>query len=130
MHEANGSELSAELLKSDTRGRVRVSAKRRGELLAEFERSGLSGARFASLHGINYQTFMGWRRKRPTAAPGMIKPPPADLGFREVLIAPVLQSSSTLEIELPGQIRLTIANREQAHLAAHLIRHLHGPESC
>lgn len=36
-----------ELLKQDTRGRVRVPRERREALLAEFARSGISGAKFA-----------------------------------------------------------------------------------
>ena len=37
------------LLKSDTLGRVRTPAERRERLLDEFERSGLSGQKFAEL---------------------------------------------------------------------------------
>ena len=44
----------AEIFKTDTRGRVRVSAERRAEVLDEFERSRLSGMRFAKLVRMNY----------------------------------------------------------------------------
>jgi DNA-binding transcriptional regulator/RsmH inhibitor MraZ len=47
----------AEVLKTDTRGRVRVPAERREALLDEFEKSGMSGAKFARLAGIHYATF-------------------------------------------------------------------------
>jgi len=40
-----------EVLKTDTRGRVRVPAERREALLDEFEKSGMSGAKFARLAG-------------------------------------------------------------------------------
>ena len=40
------------VLKSDTRGRVRVPVERREALLDEFERSGLSGLKFAALAGV------------------------------------------------------------------------------
>jgi len=52
MTSANGSE---EVLKQDTRGRVRVSGERRETVLDEFERlnEGLTGAKFARLAGIN-----------------------------------------------------------------------------
>jgi len=41
----------AEVLKTDTRGRVRVPVERREALLDEFEKSGMSGAKFARLAG-------------------------------------------------------------------------------
>ena len=47
------------ILKQDVMGRVRVSAERRAEVVAEFQRSGLSGCRFARLAGVKYSTFMG-----------------------------------------------------------------------
>src|ERR1700743_2283173 len=59
--------LASEVCKQDSRGRVRVSRERREELLAEFGRSGLSGAAFARLAGVKYATLANWvqqRRKR------------------------------------------------------------------
>ena len=50
------------LLKSDTLGRMRTPIERRNELLAEFERSGLSGKKFAALVGVKYSTFVNWGR--------------------------------------------------------------------
>jgi hypothetical protein len=54
-------------LRTDARGRVRVPAERRNELLNEFERSGISAMRFAKMAGINYATFANWRQKRRQA---------------------------------------------------------------
>jgi hypothetical protein len=45
------------VLKSDGAGRVQTPVQRQVELVREFERSGLSGPRFAALSGVNYQTF-------------------------------------------------------------------------
>jgi hypothetical protein len=53
-----------QILKADTRGRVRVSAERREELLSEFERSGISAMRFAKMAGVKYATFANWRQRR------------------------------------------------------------------
>jgi hypothetical protein len=50
-------------LKQDVKGRVGTPAERREALLAEFERSGLSGPKFAALAGVKYQTFAWWRFK-------------------------------------------------------------------
>jgi transposase len=62
------------LLKTDTRGRVRVPREKREALLAEFEASAVSAAQFARLTGINYATFAGWvakRRKQRRAQSGL-----------------------------------------------------------
>ena len=55
------------VLKSDTRGWVRVPRERQEALLDEFERSGLSGQKFAQLVGVNYPSFMIWVAKRRKA---------------------------------------------------------------
>jgi hypothetical protein len=39
---------------TDARGRVRVPVERREALLDEFERSGLSGVKFAQMAGLKY----------------------------------------------------------------------------
>ena len=60
-------ESGAQIQKTDTKGRVRTTHERRAELLAEYDKSGLSAMRFAQVTGLNYQTFIGWvqdRRKR------------------------------------------------------------------
>ena len=45
------------VIKTDVLGRIKTSPERRKTLLEEFERSGLSGKKFAALTGIKYQTF-------------------------------------------------------------------------
>ena len=49
--------LPDEILKTDAMGRVRTPKARLAALLAEFERSGVSGKKLAALVGVNYQTF-------------------------------------------------------------------------
>jgi len=53
-----------QIIKVDVKGRTLVSRQRREALLAEFEKSGMSGAAFAKWAGIKYQTFALWVRKR------------------------------------------------------------------
>jgi len=53
---------STTILKRDVLGRVTVTKAQREALLDEFERSGLSGPRFAAMVGLKYQTFATWRR--------------------------------------------------------------------
>src|SRR6516162_791335 len=63
-----GEEGSGQILSQDARGRVLVSRERRESLLAEYDRSGMSGVRFAQYLGIKYTTLAhwirGWRRQR------------------------------------------------------------------
>lgn len=135
MRNASDPQPKTEILKADSRGRVRTQAAWRQQLLAEYERSGLSAVRFTELHGINYQTFMGWRKKsrRPSIpAPAPVPHPDpihalaADLGLREVVIEQPPVPPAPLEVEIAGDIRFRISNREQAHLAALFIRQLRG----
>jgi len=55
-------ESESGILKTDTIGRVFTPPARREQLLEEFERSGLSGAKFAALAGIKYPTFVSVTR--------------------------------------------------------------------
>lgn len=129
MQEESPPQPGDEILKADTRGRVRVSPERRQQLLDEFDRSGLSAARFTRLHQINYQTFMGWRKKRRRQQPNKrpVEALPSKVEFREVMVGETPESTTFLEIEIAGDIRLRISNREQAALAADFIRQLHKP---
>ena len=52
------------VLKQDGMGRVKTPAARREQLLDEFERSGLSGTKFAAMAGVKYQTFALWAQRR------------------------------------------------------------------
>ncbi len=54
----------AEILRADVLGRVRTPSAKRREILDEFEKSGLTGAGFAALAGIKYQTFASWVQER------------------------------------------------------------------
>ena len=46
-----------QILSQDTRGRVLVTPERRESLLAEYDRSGMSGVKFAQYVGIKYSTL-------------------------------------------------------------------------
>jgi len=61
------------VIKTDVLGRLRTSAARRERLLEEFDRSGLSGPKFAALVGVKYQTFATWLQKRRRQGAGQVK---------------------------------------------------------
>ncbi len=125
-------------MKTDALGRVLTTAERREEILDHFERSGLSGAAFAKMHGINYTTFATWvqRRRRergeyPEAEIPGSKPDPAPenpkLTLAEVVIgeAPATGAGvSPLRVELPGGISLEVGDGAGVRLAAQLVREL------
>jgi hypothetical protein len=52
------------ILKRDALGRIGYSRGQREALLDEFERSGLKGAAFARMTGLQYQTFASWIQRR------------------------------------------------------------------
>lgn len=113
---------SVSLLRADRSGRVRVPAEKKRQILEEFDRSGMSGAAFAALVGVKYQTFASWRRRRgekPTNRRRRSRP----IRFVE---AQAPQPSAALELELPGQVRLRISDRSQLPLVVELMRHLHA----
>jgi hypothetical protein len=59
-----GEEQGGQILSQDARGRVLVTRERRDVLLAEYDRSGMSGVRFAKYVGIKYTTLAYWLKGR------------------------------------------------------------------
>ena len=124
-------EPTPQLLKTDTRRRVRTPRQRREALLDEFERSGTSASQFSKLSGVNYQTFAGWvqRRRRQRSVAGV-----QTLGVPRLLEAVVegrhlVRGSQVLRVELPGGARMELSELSQAALAAALLRELAQPSA-
>ena len=51
------------MIKSDCIGRTRYTAQYKAEVLAAYQRSGMSGPAFAKQCGIKYPTFAAWVAK-------------------------------------------------------------------
>lgn len=121
MTNMTGRDGAGGILRSDKLGRIQVPRERREAILAEFDRSGMSGIAFARHHGIKYQTFAAWRKRRAKTSADS---PPRDSGF--VLVEPPREAPSAhgLEIELYGGARLWIRSRADVGLAAALIEAL------
>jgi hypothetical protein len=60
----NTTEAGEQVSKTDVLERVKTPKERREQLLDEFEKSGLTGQKFAAVVGIKYQTFATWAQKR------------------------------------------------------------------
>jgi DNA-binding transcriptional regulator/RsmH inhibitor MraZ len=110
----------AEVLKIDERGRVRVPAERREALLDEFEKSGMSGAKFARLAGIKYATFANWTQARRKAK-GHDTPGSEPLRLIEAVMDGGGSGPGGLVIELPGGGRVRVDSPLQLRLAAELL---------
>lgn len=114
------------ILKTESRGRVRMPPQRREELLMEFERSVLPATKFAALAGVRYQTFATWvqkyQKRRTPAQPAAVAMP---LRFAEVVPAAV--PSVMLRVVLPGGASIELQENSQVALAVQLIQALRQP---
>jgi len=127
-------ESDPKILKSDDVGRVQTPPERREQLLDEFERSGLTGAKFAALVGVKYPTFAAWvlKRRRMRRPEGEA----AQTAERKLqwLEAVVEEAHGSLAgdgpgvvLELAGGTRLRISDEKQVGLAAAIVRALGKP---
>ncbi len=105
-------------------------------MLDEFERSGLSGAKFARLVGVQYATFANWvqKRRKARANPCEAFRPTAEVAgsgpvrlFEAYVPSTAASGRAGLLIELPGGGRIEVESPVQLRLAAELLSLLgHG----
>ena len=103
----------------DSKGRVRISKEQRRVILAEFERSGLSAARFARQTGLKYPTFAAWvqHSRRPK------RPPTKPLRLLEAVAVPAAVATPLL-VQLPGGARVELREENQIALLVAVVRAL------
>ena len=125
------------IMKADRRGRLRYGPEQRETLVAAYEASGLSGPRFAALHGVNYQTLAGWLQKRRGATRTPRLPAPGEAtGAMPLFIKAewdgggLAGQGGALELVLPGGARLLVRAAGQVALAAALVRELNAMRPC
>jgi hypothetical protein len=127
---------SGQILKTDSLARVRTPPERKRALLEEFDRSGLSGWKFASLVGIKYQTFAAWVAKRKhegkVVAPARAEAAAgAKVRWLEAVIDQAQavdgKSPAALTLQFAGGARTEVADFKQIQLAAALLRALDKP---
>ena len=127
------------IIKQDTRGRRRVTLERREALLAEFDRSAMTGRKFAAWAGIKYSTFSNWQRARRKLR--SLPSPEAENApgprWLEAVVngsadrkAELKSSLRVLVVEAAGGIRIEIADEAQVKLAAQLLRELGRERGC
>lgn len=112
----------ARALSTDVRGRVLMPAERRKQILAAFERSGMTGVAFAAHVGVKYATFAGWLHRQRLAGTAQRPSTRRARPVRFVEARMPATAPAGLEVELPGGVRFRIADSTQAALAAELLR--------
>lgn len=113
-----------EVVKVDALGRALTARRRREALLDEFERSGMSGAQFARLCGIKYQTFMAWgfKRRKAGGRPALDLEPAAGGGPGTIrLFEAEWEQKAQLAVELPGGSRIVVCSPLEIQMAAEMV---------
>ncbi len=118
------------IVKRDVLGRVKTSRERRIALLEEFDRSGMSGQKFAAWAGIKYTTFANWLQQRRKQRKSGIE---ASNGVQwvEAVVTKSCHGKEAakgkaggLVVHTPGGMRIEIAEAKQVGLAVQLLREL------
>ena len=121
------------ILKTDEHGRVQTPVARRESLLDEFERSGLSAAKFAALAGVKYQTFAAWalRRRRQRGTAKRLTPNGDAVRWLEAVVTSAPSSGGAppagVQVRLPGGVCVEVTDCRQVTLAAALVQALGRP---
>lgn len=128
---AGTTEIMEDGARRDRRGRKSWPKHRREELLADYERSGLSQAAFARREGVRYPTFAHWvqRARREPRAHGATGHAPQQVAtrFAEVRFGaqgPAPSGAPELSVTLPGGL---VARGTDAAALAALVRALLVP---
>ena len=117
--------LASTIIRTGSDGRLRYSREQRQDLLEAFDRSGLSAMSFSRQHGVSYQTFIAWLRKRRECGGSHQPDAPA---FAEVMLQePSHDPSVGLRIVLPCGTVIELPCRSALPLAAELITSLRRP---
>ena len=128
--------------RTDSRRQIRISRKKREALLAEFDKSGMSGSKFAKQEGIKYTTLAYWLQKRRRPRSKTILAQKSVPGTRnkvrwlEAVVddpqnkEPPMLATATLVVHGPGGVRLELSDDKQVKLAAQLLRELDGKNVC
>lgn len=115
--------------------RTRVSAQRRAQLLAEYDRRGASVVEFATYSGINSKTLWAWLRKRRAGVEksatlcGNATGRWVEAVVTETLALP----GNSVVVELPGNARVKLQQGDSVSALASLLRELEqsgGQQAC
>lgn len=126
--------MNESIMKTDRRGRLRYTPEQKKTMVDAYLASGLSAPRFASLHGVNYQTLVYWIKKVESQGSAVTKRP-----FHTALLSlipaeidhvPSIDAGRAMEVLLPSGVKLVLSSPCQVDLAVALIRQLHNSQPC
>ena len=126
-------EPGLEILKVDEAGRVRTPPEKRQAMLAEFDRSGMTGAQFARFSGVRYPTLMYWlqkRRRETGQGEQMVTPRQDHPRWLEARVESEISKSENIVVEMGGGVRVLVGNRTQAALAGEVLRAMGWGRGC
>ena len=113
------------IIRTGSDGRLRYSPAQRQDLLDAYDRSGLSAMSFSGQHGVHYQTFIAWLRKRRQNPSATEVAGPA---FAEIFLdGPAPPPAAALRISLPCGAVMEVASRAALPWAAELLAALRRP---
>ena len=126
--------MNESIMKADRRGRLRYTPEQKKTMVDAYLASGLSAPRFATLHGVNYQTLVSWIKKGKIAGsshksqsphPALLSLVPAEIGNFAAA-----DTSRAMEVLLPSGTKILITSTSQLDLAVVLIRELQNSRPC
>lgn len=127
-------EAGAEILKVDEAGRVQMPSGKREAMLAEYDRSGMTGAQFARFVGVRYSTLMYWLQKRRKEAgrgePRERTARPDHPRWLEARVEGDVPKCENLVVEVGGEVRMLVGSRTQAALAGEVLRAMGMVRGC
>ena len=126
--------MNESIMKTDRRGRLRYTPEQKNTIVEAYQASGLSAPRFATLHGVNYQTLVSWIKKRKIQgaerSPRSLHSALLSLVPAEIAHSNAIASGSAMEVLLPGGTKILISSPSQVDLAVALIRELNHSRPC
>jgi hypothetical protein len=119
-------DTAAPIIRTGTDGRLCFSLQQREAMLDAFEASGRSALAFSKEHGVKYQTFISWLRKRRELA---VHDNPSAPVFAEVVMKDAGQppASTGLRLTLPCGTVMDVTSRAALPLALELLQALRRP---
>jgi hypothetical protein len=119
-------EIAATIIRTGTDGRLCFDKLQREKILDAFESSGQSALAFAREHGVKYQTFISWIRKRRERA---VQAAPSGPAFAELVMNDVesVSAFTGLRLTLPCGTVVDVASRASLPLALELLQTLRRP---
>lgn len=124
--------MNESIMKTDQIGRLRYTLEQKQTMIEAYRASGLSAPRFASHHGVNYQTLVSWIKKDKQSSTTKTQNTTPFLSLIPAVIDGNGNSAAAgaMEIILPGGARISITSESHVALAVALIRQLEQARPC